>query len=277
MAGRLPTYREVTGPDQSGIGQQVADQHARVAARLAEVRYLVAVASGKGGVGKSFVAAGLATAAVRGGWRVGLLDADINGPTAPRLAGASRPVPRVAQGSIEPAVTSAGVRLFSPEFLVAPGEPVRWREPEGDGFVWRGTLEAGLLREMLADVAWGPLDLLVVDLPPGPARLADLRGLAPGLAGVVAVTIPTAESYDAVRRAILLAQDRAIPLLGLVENMVAHVCPHCGQTRPAFAGDAGARLAATFAIPCLARLPFDPPTAAFDALADAVRRAVDTA
>jgi ATP-binding protein involved in chromosome partitioning len=270
MTRSLPTYRDLTDPDRSGVLEQVGAQHARVAARLAAVRHVVAVASGKGGVGKSFVAARLAARLAAAGRRVGLLDADVNGPTVPRLVGAARPPIRVTDGTVEPAVTADGIRVFSAEFLAAPGEPVRWREPEGDAFVWRGALEAGAVREMLADVAWGELDLLLVDLPPGPARLADLHGLVPALRGVLAVTIPSAESLDAVRRALMLARDLGVPLLGVVENLVAHVCPGCGETHPAFEGDAGPRLATEFGVPLLARLPFRPPDAALDALAGAV-------
>jgi ATP-binding protein involved in chromosome partitioning len=262
-------------PDRSGILSQVQEQHARVAARLAAVRHVVAVASGKGGVGKSYIAASLARRLASAGHAVGLLDADLTGPTAPRLSGAARPPVRPSDGSVQPALTPDGVRVFSAEFLAAPGEPLRWREPDGDAFVWRGTLEAGAVREMLADVAWGPLDLLLVDLPPGPARLADLHGLVPGLRGVLAVTIPSNESLDAVRRALLLARDRGLPLLGVVENLVEHVCPGCGERHPAFEGDAGARLSAEFGVPLLARLPFRPADAELDRLAAAVWAAVE--
>jgi ATP-binding protein involved in chromosome partitioning len=128
---------------------------------------------------------------------------------------------------------------------------------------------------MLADVAWGDLDLLLVDLPPGPARLADLHGLVPQLRGVLAVTIPSDESLDAVRRALLLARDRAIPLLGVVENMVGHRCRRCGELEPVFHGDAGARISAELALPLLARLPFPPTDDDLDSLAEAVWAAVE--
>jgi ATP-binding protein involved in chromosome partitioning len=271
----LPSYRDLTDPDRSGILEQVGAQHARVAARLASVRHVVAVASGKGGVGKSFVAARLAERLAAGGRAVGLLDADINGPTIPRLLATAQPLNRSTAHGVEPAITAEGVRVFSAAFLAPPGEPVRWREPEGDAFVWRGTLEAGAVREMLADVAWGALDLLLVDLPPGPARLADLHGLVPGLRGVLAVTIPSVESLDAVRRSLLLARDRAVPLLGVVENLVGHRCGRCGELEPAFEGDAGAQIAAEFGVPLLARLPFKPSDAELGALTAAVRAAVE--
>jgi ATP-binding protein involved in chromosome partitioning len=277
MTRPLPRYRDHVEPDRSGILDQVHEQHARVATRLAAVRHVVAVASGKGGVGKSYVAAQLARRLARTGRTVGLLDADLTGPTVPRLIGAGPPPIRVTGGAAEPAVTADGVRVFSAEFLAAPGEPVRWREPAGDAFVWRGTLEAGAVREMLADVAWGQLDLLLVDLPPGPGRLSDLHGLVPGLRGLVAVTIPSLESRDAVRRTLLLARERGVPLLGVVENMAAHVCPSCGDEHPAFAGEAGRLLAEDFAMPLLGRLPFGPSDAALDGLARTVWAGVESA
>jgi ATP-binding protein involved in chromosome partitioning len=275
MTRPLPTYRELTDPDRSGIPEQVGAQHERVAARLASVRHVVAVAGGKGGVGKSFVAARLAQRLARAGRAVGLLDADLNGPTAPRLLRSADPPIRRSANGVEPVVTPEGIRLFSAEFLALPGDPLRWKEPDRDAFVWRGALEAGLLRELLADVAWGALDLLLVDLPPGPARVADLHGLVPGLRGVLAVTIPTDESRDAVRRSLLLARDRGIPLLGVVENMAGRRCGRCGAVEPLFEGDAGARLAAEFSLPLLPRLPLLPADEELDALAAAFRSTVE--
>jgi ATP-binding protein involved in chromosome partitioning len=271
MTRPLPSYRDLTDPDRSGILDQVGAQRARVAARLAPVRHVVAVASGKGGVGKSYVAAQLAQRLAAAGRAVGLLDADLNGPTIPRLMRSAGPPVRRSADSVEPAVTPEGIRIFSAAFLTAPGDPVRWREPEGgDAFVWRGALEAGVLREMLADVAWGERDVLLVDLPPGPAGLADLHGLVPDLRGVLAVTIPSDESRDAVRRSLLLAQDRALPLLGVVENMAGRRCQKCGALEPLFKGNAGPQLAGEFGIPLLARLPFGPTDEDLDALATAL-------
>jgi ATP-binding protein involved in chromosome partitioning len=273
----LPTYRDLPNPDRSGIPEQVGAQRGRVAARLAGVRHVVAVASGKGGVGKSYVAARLAQRLASAGRTVGLLDADLNGPTIPRLMQTAQPLNRSTADAIQPAVTADGVRVFSAEFLAAPGDPLRWKEPEGDAFVWRGALEAGAVREMLADVAWGELDLLLVDLPPGPARLADLHGFVPGLRGVVAVTLPSDESLDAVRRSLLLARERGAPLLGVVENLVGRRCRGCGAMEPLFQGDAGSLIAAEFEIPLLARLPFGPTDEEIAVLAAALWAVVEGA
>src|SRR6058998_507489 len=135
--------------------------------------------------------------------------------------------------------------------------PLAFRGPEAESDVWRGALEAAALREFLADVAWGPLDLLLVDLPPGIQRFQELADLLPAPPAVLVVTIPTPESADAVRRALRAVHDRGAPCLGVIENM----------TGGPFAGDAGDSLAREFDTPLLARLPFHPGVHAWDALA----------
>ncbi len=209
------TYHDLTEADHSGLAGQIGAQRRRVAERMATVARVVAVMSGKGGVGKSFVTAQLARALARAGRPVGVLDADLNGP-----------------------------------------RPLAFRGPEAESFVWRGTLEAAALREFLADVAWGRLDVLLVDLPPGMQRFAELAELLPEPPPVVAVTIPTPQSEDAVRRALHAARERGAPCLGVIENMAGGP----------FAGDAGDALAREFGIPVLARVPFHPTDDVWDAL-----------
>jgi len=218
---------------------------------------VVAVLSGKGGVGKSFVTAGLARALARSGRAAGVLDADFNGPTIPALL--SLPVARCTlhDDRIEPAVTSEGVRCFSMALLLEDGRPLAFRGPDTEAFVWRGALEAAALREFLADVAWGALDELLVDLPPGVQRFQELTELLPAPPAVLAVTIPTPESRDAVRRALRGAIDRNATPLGVVENMVGGP----------FAGSAADDLAAEFGLPVLARIPWHPAPDTWAALA----------
>jgi ATP-binding protein involved in chromosome partitioning len=147
---------------------------------------------------------------------------------------------------------------MSSDLLLEETAPLAWREPGRERFVWRGTLVAGMLREFLADVAWGALDVLLVDMPPGSERLDTLAELVPGLAGAVVVTIPSDASYRAVRRAVEAARAGRIPLLGIVENMAGYRCGSCRADGPLFAGDAGERLARDTASPLFARVPFDP-------------------
>src|SRR5437867_45921 len=165
MSLNIRTYHELTEADRSGLADQIGAQRRRVADRLASVRRVVAVLSGKGGVGKSFVTAGLARARARAGRSTGVLDADFNGPTIPALL--DIPVSGCAsqENGIEPAASPEGVRCFSMGLLLEDGRPLAFRGPETESHVWRGTLEAAALREFLGDVAWGALDRLLIDLP----------------------------------------------------------------------------------------------------------------
>ena len=248
MPLNIRTYHELTEADRSGLFDQIVTQRRRVADRLSTVRRVLAVMSGKGGVGKSFVTAGLAQALARSGQAIGVLDADFNGPTAPQLLRLSVAGCTLHEGAIEPAVSADGVRCFSMGMLLEDGRPLAFRGPETEGHVWRETLEAAALREFLADVAWGALDQLLIDLPPGVQRFQELTELLTAPPAVLAVTIPTPESRDAVRRALRAAVERKATLLGVVENMVGGP----------FAGSAADDLAAEFGIPVLARVPFHP-------------------
>jgi len=251
------TYHAVTGADGSGILQQVGDQRSRVRDRLRTVQRVIALMSGKGGVGKSFVAARLAQHWARSGSAVGVLDADLNGPTIPRLLGLERLPHPVSRDAIEPAISADGVRCFSMAQLLDEGRPLAFQGPAGESFVWREVAEAAALREFLSDVAWGALDVLVIDLPPGFQRCLELCDFMPEPPEVLTVTIPTPESGDAVRRALHAAIDRGARPIGIVENM----------TGPQFPGDAGAELSREFAIPLVARLPFHPSPEAWATLA----------
>jgi ATP-binding protein involved in chromosome partitioning len=257
MPLNIRTYHDLTEPDASGLLQQVVAQRGRVAARLADVGRVVAVMSGKGGVGKSFVTAHLARACARSGRAVGVLDADLNGPTAARLLDAPRTPLTVRDDAVVPAVAADGVRLISMAQLIEDGQPLAFRGPEAETFIWRGAQEVAALREFLSDVAWGSLDLLLIDLPPGIGRFAELTSLVPTPPAVLTVTIPTLESRDAVRRALRAAVDHGAPAIGIVENMVGDQFP----------GDAADSLSAEFGIPVLARIPFHPPDAVWSDLA----------
>jgi ATP-binding protein involved in chromosome partitioning len=256
----IRTYAALEEPDRSGVLSQVTAQRSRVAARLASVRQVVAVASGKGGVGKSFVTAALAAELGRRGRLVGVLDADLHGPTTARMLGVAGGQLEVSEAGVTPATGAEGVRVMSTDLLLPEGVPLRWREPEHERFVWRGTLEAGMLREFLGDVVWGELDLLLVDLPPGTERLAALIEFVPppALSGALVVTIASDASRRAVSRAVEVAREAGVPLLGIVENMAGYACPSCGALAPLFQGDAAQALAAASGAPLLASIPFDP-------------------
>ena len=252
----IRTYGEVEGEDRSDLAGQVAGGRDRVRRRLERVDRVIGVMSGKGGVGKSFVAAALA-AARAAEEPTGLLDADLDSPTAGRMLGADRGSLRVGEEGVEPAEAS-GVRLISTDLLLERDAPLRWRGPDGESFVWRGAQEQGVLREFLGDVAWGRLEWLFVDLPPGTGRLEQLLELVHEPAGLVAVTLPGEASRASVERSLRLADGRGTPILGVVENMSGYRCPGCRRVGELFPGDAGRRLSGAFGVPLLGSVPFDP-------------------
>jgi ATP-binding protein involved in chromosome partitioning len=253
------TYAQVTGDDRSRLGEQVGEQRRRVHDRLSSVARVVAIMSGKGGVGKSYVTAaiarGMASRMPRG---IGVLDADLASPTTGRLLEARGPL-RITEKGVHPALGVGGVVVCSTDLMLDEGSPLAWHEPTSERFVWRGALEAGALREFLADVIWGELELLLIDLPPGTDRLDDLIELVPSLTGAIAVTIPSEESRRSVERAMRRATTAGVRLLGIVENMSGYACADCGAVAPLYDGNAGAMLAETFAVPLLYRLPFMSP------------------
>ncbi len=217
---------------------------------LPEVDRVVAVSSGKGGVGKSMVAANLATALAARGRRVGLLDADIYGPNIPLMFGENRR-PGVAEGEgperIAPLVAH-GVRLMSLGFLLDKDQPA----------IMRGPLIAGILKQFLEQVAWGALDYLVVDMPPGTgdAQLSLVQTI--DVDGVVMVTTPQDVATGDVRRGVRMFQRVHTPVLGIVENMSGFTCPHCGGEVEVFGKGGGEALARDLEVPFLGSVPLDP-------------------
>ena len=257
-------YRDIPGDGGSNIVEQVVAQQTRLAARMATIRASVAVVSGKGGVGKSSITANLAGTLAGRGLAVGVLDADLNGPSMGKMLGVRGQALRVEPAGVRPAVSADGIRVVSMDLLL-PGDdaPVVWSaSTQAEAHTWRGTMEGTALREFLADTAWGALDLLLIDLPPGAERLPTLLDLLPGLTGAVVVTIPSEVSHLVVRRALTLARERGARLLGLIENMAGYACPTCGTVGPLFEGPGGEATAAQHGLPFLGRVPFDPRLAA---------------
>ena len=217
---------------------------------LSDVEHVVAVSSGKGGVGKSMVATNLAAALAREGLRVGLLDADIYGPNIPRMFGETgRPRVKGEKGKemIEP-LEAHGVRLMSLGFLLEEEQPA----------IMRGPLISGILKQFLEQVDWGPLDVMVVDMPPGTgdAQLSLVQTI--DLGGAIMVTTPQAVSVGDVRRGVKMFQRVNTRVLGIVENMSALLCPHCGEEIDVFGREGGRRLASEMGLPLLGLVPLDP-------------------
>ncbi len=219
--------------------------------RLVEgIAHVVAVSSGKGGVGKSTVAANLAAALARRGQRVGLLDADVYGPDIPLMFGETRR-PKVTgekgQEKIVP-LEAHGVKLMSLGFLLDEEQPA----------IMRGPLVSGILRQFLEQVEWGPLDWLVVDMPPGTgdAQLSLVQIV--NVDGAVLVTTPQAVSTSDVRRAVRMFERVNTRVLGIVENMAGLTCPHCAGTIDVFGMEGGRHLAEAMNVPFLGSVPLDP-------------------
>ena len=249
----MKKYRDIAGDGGSDIVGQVEAQQRRLRERLSAVRAVVAIVSGKGGVGKSALTANLASCLAQGGCRVGVLDADLNGPTMAKMLGVRGQRLVVAPAGVEPPRTSLGVKVMSMDLLLpSDSAPLTWdAETQAEAHTWRGSMEASALREFLADTNWGELDALLLDLPPGTDRLATVASLVAELAGTVVVTIPSDVAHLVVRKSITVAGQVKAPILGLVENMAG-----------LFPGPDAAGLAREASIPFLGRVPFDPALAA---------------
>jgi ATP-binding protein involved in chromosome partitioning len=243
MGSGAPPAAHAHGPVQ-GQGAPAT----RPADLIPDVRYTIAVSSGKGGVGKSTVAVNLALALRATGAAVGIIDSDVYGPDLPLMLG-TKGRPGMFDNRIIP-VEAHGLKLMSIGLLVNDREPL----------VWRGPMIHSFIQQMLKDVMWGALDYLVFDMPPGTgdAQLS-LSQVIP-LSGVVMVTTPQDVALLDVRKAIGMFQRLNVPMLGVVENMSQFVCPHCHETTAIFGATGGQRIADEFGVPLLARLPLDPET-----------------
>ncbi len=254
-------YRDIVGDGGSKILAQVDEFQARLRARMARVRKKVAVTSGKGGVGKSVLTANLAAILAVDGWRVGILDADLNGPTIAKMMGVRGQRLRISEEGVHPALGPSGINVMSMDlFLPRDETPVIWDAPtQEDSFVWRATLEVSVLREFLTDAVWGELDLLLIDLPPGTDRISTIAGVLPEMDRSILITIPSEVSQLVVKKSIVVAKETLkAPPLGLVENMAAYLCPRCGAEGELFHPGDSERAAASLGIPFLGRIPFDP-------------------
>ena len=218
------------------------------AQKAGNVERLVAVMSGKGGVGKSSVAALLAIALRRRGLRVGILDADITGPSIPRMLGLHEP-PTMGLVGMIPAESRTGIRVMSIN-LILPSED--------EAVIWRGPLISGAIRQFWTEVLWGDLDLLVLDLPPGTSDPALTVMQSIPLNGVVLVTSPQDLAGMVVRKAAHLAYELKVPIVGLIENMSYVLCPDCARKVEVFGPSLAGQTATQLGVPLLGRLPLDP-------------------
>jgi len=230
------------------------EMHKRRAAELQELResmkgvaHVIAVASGKGGVGKSTIAVNLALALGKLGAKAGLLDADAYGPSAPQLLGIQQ-IPQVTEEKKMMPLEKHGIKIMSLGFLVQQDEAV----------IWRGPMVHSLITQFLRDVAWGELDYLVVDLPPGTgdAQLTLTQSIP--LAGAVVITTPQVVARNIAGKVISLFRKMNVPVLGVVENMSYFVCDQCGKEHDIFDRGGGESMATRLGVPFLGAIPLDP-------------------
>ncbi|MBS0387093.1 MAG: iron-sulfur cluster carrier protein ApbC [Proteobacteria bacterium] len=214
---------------------------------LPGVSNIVAVASGKGGVGKSTVAANLALAWAAAGARVGMLDADIYGPSQPLMLGLVGQRPTAPDGKHLVPLEAHGLKAMSIGFLVDASQAV----------VWRGPMVTQALTQLLGDTAWGELDYLVVDMPPGTGDIQLTLAQRVPVSGAVIVTTPQDLALADARKGLAMFEKVAVPVLGIVENMSLHVCSHCGHVEHIFGAGGGERLAAESGVQLLGSLPLD--------------------
>ncbi|MEW6447396.1 MAG: Mrp/NBP35 family ATP-binding protein [Bacillota bacterium] len=217
--------------------------------KLSRVKNVIAVMSGKGGVGKSSVTALLAATLARRGNRIGILDADITGPSIPKLFGLKERVDGAEFGVYIPKTSLLGIFVMSTNLFL---------EREDDPVIWRGPILANVIKQFWSDVAWGKLDYLIVDLPPGTGDVPLTVMQSLPLEGVIIVSSPQDLAVMVVRKAIKMTEMMKVPILGLIENMTWITCPECGERIFAFGEPQGEAVARDTGVELLASLPLDP-------------------
>ncbi len=249
--------KKIRFTDDAQVMKQIVDHSLQVKMRMGRIRRKLVVMSGKGGVGKSMTTANFSLALARAGHRVGVLDVDLNGPCIPKMLGvADGAFEFVAEGALPP-IGPYGMKIASMAFFLRPDAPLQWKGPMELSPVWLGLQEMSVIREFLADIVWGELDYLVVDLPPGAAadKPPVIAGYIPELDGGIVVTTPSEVAKLVVKKSIVYARDVGIRLLGLVENMSGVLCAQCGFPTPMFEGGCE-DLCTALDLPLLGKIPF---------------------
>ncbi|MGB9939871.1 P-loop NTPase [Methanosarcina sp.] len=222
----------------------------RIVVNLRRIKRKIMIMSGKGGVGKSTVAANLATGLALRGYRVGLLDCDIHGPTIPTIFGIESQKLDINEEGIVPIQVLPSLSVMSIGFLL---------ENKDSPIIWRGPAKMGAIKQFLEEVNWGALDFLIIDLPPGTGdEPLSVAQLIPNCDGSVLVTTPQDVALISVRKSIKFSEKLNVPIIGLVDNMHGLICPHCGKPIEVFGTGGVEKASKDFNIPILARLPIEP-------------------
>jgi ATP-binding protein involved in chromosome partitioning len=257
-AGAHASYREaiISALEvESGVSDISVEFTSRIVAHgvqhnlkpLEQIRNVIAVASGKGGVGKSTVAVNLALALAADGASVGLLDADIYGPSQPHMLGLAGEQPSSIDGKTMQPLQAHGLQVMSIGFLVDPDQPM----------VWRGPMVTSALNQLLLQTTWHDLDYLIVDMPPGTGDIQLTLSQQVPVSGAVIVTTPQDIALLDARKGLAMFRKVSVPVLGIIENMSTHVCSECGHTEAIFGSGGGERMASDFSVELLGQLPLD--------------------
>jgi ATP-binding protein involved in chromosome partitioning len=259
----MKSYHDIVGDGGSRVLEQVAEQRARIVDGLAGVRHLVAVGSGKGGVGKSTLTLHLAGALRGRGLKIAILDADFNGPSQARMAGVQGAVfvPGTQKSSLPR--SSNGIAIFSMGSVIPESDALQFESTaHGETHTWRATREFALLGEILRSFEWGEIDLLMFDLPPGAERTVQYADFLGARTSFLLVTIPSEVSRGVVARSVAALSNVRNRLLGYVENMSGYYCRDCTAIKPLFPStrpiDGLAQRGPDLKVPCLGTVPFDP-------------------
>jgi Mrp family chromosome partitioning ATPase len=230
--------------------KRLMEQEEAVKAKMEKVKYKIMVMSGKGGVGKTTVAANLAFALGMRGLDVGLMDADIHGPDIPKILGIEDKRPEASGGKISPILVTPRLKTMSIGFLL----------PSRDSaIIWRGPMKMNAIRQFLSDVDWGELDYMVIDLPPGTGdEPLSVAQLIKNVDGTIIVTTPQDLALLDSRKAVNFSGVLKVPVIGIIENMSGFVCPYCGKEINIFKYGGGERSARELGVPFLGRVPLDP-------------------
>ena len=239
-----------TGSVHTEIGSSIQTHKVQPGLQtIAGVKNIIAIASGKGGVGKSTTTANLAMAMARMGARVGVLDADLYGPSQPTMLGVADGKPQQADGKLVPVVAEGGIQVMSIGFLVDPDQAV----------VWRGPMLSQALQQLLFQSEWADVDYLFIDLPPGTGDIQLTLSQKIPVTGSVVVTTPQDIALIDAKKAVDMFQKVNIPIFGVLENMSVHICSHCGHSEAIFGHDGGKHLADKLGVPLLGQLPLSLP------------------
>jgi ATP-binding protein involved in chromosome partitioning len=257
----MKRYQDIVGDGGSRVVEQVAEQRTRITDGLAGVRHLLAVGSGKGGVGKSTLTLHLANALRARGLRIAILDADFNGPSQARMAGVQGALFVPGTHKVSLPRTTNGIAVFSMGSLIPESEALDFESAaQGESHTWRATREFALLSEILASIEWGTLDLLLFDLPPGAERTVQYADFLEPRTAFLLVTIPSEVARGVVARSVAALSKGRHRVLGYVENMSGYYCRDCDAIKPLFvSADASAEAERSrLEIACLGTVPFDP-------------------